>query len=113
MNPSRTDIAAMVAGVFAELGSEAVFTKQGGAGVAVRAVPRIIDIVSPDPLAAPQTGRVMSLLVSAVSDRPGKGDTITITAGGFAMPGVYPVLEEALCEDMFQLVYVCRVGEPA
>lgn len=113
MNPSREDIAAMVAGVFVELGSEAVFTKQGGTGVPVRAIPRIIDIVSPDPFAAVQTGRVMSLLASAVADRPGKGDTITVTAGGFAMPGVYPVLEEAMCEDMFQLVYVCRVGEPS
>lgn len=113
MSLGRDDIAAMVAGVFEQLGSEAVFTKQGGAGVAVRAVPRVIDIVSPDPLAAVQAGRVISLLVSAVADRPTKGDTITITAGGYAMAGVYPVLEEALCEDMFQLVYVCRVGEPA
>lgn len=113
MNPSRDDIAAMVEGVFASLGCEAVFTPQGGGGVEVRVVPRVIDIISPDPFAAPQLGRVMSLLTSAVSERPKRGDVIDVASGGFAMPGVYPILEEALCVDMFQLVWVCRVGEPS
>ncbi len=113
MSVGRDQAAAMVAEVFASLGSEAVFRAAAGGEVNLRVVPRIVDVASTDPFAVTQQrGRVMSILTANVATRPVRGDEVEILPGGMAMPGVYPVMEEAVCEDVFQLVWVARVSEP-
>lgn len=112
----REDMAATVAEVFADLGAAALYRADGsGDGVACRAVPRTVDIVQPGifPAQVEQTGRAMALLTSEISDRPVKGATIEILAGGDALAGIFPVMEDASCEDRFQLIWLARVGEPS
>lgn len=116
MSAGRDEIVAMVADVFADLGALAVYTPVAGAPVPdLRIAPRMVDIEALDSIGMPtlQKGRVFSLLRTDVAERPVAGASIEIVSGEGAQPGVYPVLEDALCEDRYQLVWLCRVGEPA
>lgn len=109
-------IAAMVGRLFAgRLAADAIYTPAGGAGVPVRGIllTRDLDNLGDFDLEAQQTARFIDVTVAAIPVRPSRGDTIEILAGGWALPGVYAVAEDAMSTDRFQLVWRCRVGEPS
>ena len=115
MSLARAEIEAMLDDVF-ELGSAGVFTRAVGIPADVRAMPRIVDVEAAGDFGVPvmQRGRVISLLKAEAGDeRPVKGDSVEILPGGMAMPGVYAILEDATSDDRYQLVWTCRVSDPA
>lgn len=115
MSLGRADIETMLDDVF-ELGSAAIYRPAAGGDIEVRAVPRIVDVDAIGEFGLPvqQTARVISLLrAEAGGERPTEGETIEILPGGMALAGVYTVLEDGVSSDRYQLLWTCRVSEPA
>lgn len=109
-SPFRDEVVATLVEVFADLGFDATYTPAGGgAGVSLKAIPDAEDVESLGAdfgMRVRQTQRLVALLKSSVADRPAKGATIAIpTFGNFT------VIEEAMCRDKFQLVWLCAVAE--
>lgn len=100
----------MQAGVFADLGFDATYTPAGGgAAVTLMAIPDAEDVESLGAdfgMRVRQTQRLVAIRKADVADRPTKGATIAIP--GF---GNFTVIEEAMCRDTFQLVWLCAVVE--
>jgi hypothetical protein len=115
MSIGREDIEAMLADVFDGVTARAVYRSAGGDPVDVRIVPRMVDVEAIGDFGLPthQRRRVFSVLKAELPERPAAGDEIEILSGEGAQPGVYPLLEEAMCTDRFQLVWLCPVGDPS
>lgn len=111
-HPARALASASADRAFAQWGEAAVYTAPSGVQVQTIAIVKTADVIALDPRArARQTGRKLELKTSDVSARPKKGATVVI--GSLT----YSVLEDAVSEDPFNLIWICRVavsvGKPA
>jgi hypothetical protein len=111
-SPFLTEVIAMQAEVFADLGFDATYTPAGGGApvTGVYAIPDIKDVETlADVFAGARTRTTQQLIAirkAHVADRPAKGALIAIP--GF---GDFTVTEDAMCVDRFQLVWICAVHE--